>query len=318
VTPSVGRLQGGLGPLARAYLPLLLTMIVWGVTYALTRSVVTHVGPLPAAMLRFALGSVVLLGVLAIGERAVPRIPAGSGRRLVAGGLLGVALYNVLFFVGLGLAPSIDAAALMPVAAPIATAGLAFLLLGERLRPARAAGLGLGIAGAAVYLVAAPVSADYPDRILGDLILIVAAVVWGGYTLMGRPLMATMGPMRATTWTVALGSIVLVAIGIPAALGIDWTAQPPDLWLSILFLGAISTGIGYTGYYRGVRDVGPTAAALAMLLLPVTGAAAAILLLGESIAPLQVAGALLMAVGAFLAIVAAPPPVGAAAAGRRG
>lgn len=300
----------------RAYFPLLLTMIVWGVTYALTRNAVRHVGPLPAAMLRFGLGSAVLLAVLAIGDRALPRIPAGSGRRLVAGGLLGVALYNVLFFVGLGLAPSIDAAALMPVAAPIATAGLAFLVLGERLRPARAAGLGLGIAGAAVYLAAAPVSADYPDRLLGDLILLVAAVVWGGYTLMGRPLMGAMGPMRATTWTVVLGSIVLVAIGIPAATGIDWAAQPPDLWLTILFLGAISTGIGYTGYYRGVRDVGPTAAALAMLLLPVTGAAAAIVLLGESIAPAQIAGALVMAAGAFLAIVAAPPAVPGTAAGR--
>ncbi|MFO1540051.1 MAG: DMT family transporter [Chloroflexota bacterium] len=299
-----------------AWLPLLITMIVWGVTYALTRHAVQNVGAIPAAMLRFGLGSLVLLGALAIADRGVPRVPTGMGRRLIAGGLLGVAFYNVLFFGGLALAPAIDAAALMPVTTPIATAALAFVLTRERPRRARVLGLLLGVCGAALFLASAQPDAETPHRLLGDLVLMAAAVVWGIYTIVGRPLMAAGGPMRTTTWVVATGTVVLIAIGLPVAAGsgIDWAAQPADLWLAILFLGAISTGIGYSFYYRGIRDLGPTSAALAMLLLPLTGAVASILLLGESLAPLQVAGSLVMAAGAVIAILAAPSPVPAQAA----
>ena len=188
--------------------------------------------------------------------------------------------------------------------AALPAAALAFVISRERPRRARVAGLFLGVCGAALFLASARPDAETPHRLLGDLVLMAAAVVWGMYTIVGRPLMAAGGPMRTTTWVVATGTVVLIALGLPVAAGsgIDWAAQPPDLWLAILFLGAISTGIGYSFYYRGIRDLGPTSAALAMLLLPLTGAVASIVLLGESLAPLQVAGSLVMAAGAVIAI----------------
>ena len=69
------------------------------------------------------IGSTVLLGASAIAERGRPRVPAGMGRRLFIGGLVGVAIYNGIFFFALSLAPAIDGAAIMPVTSPIATAG---------------------------------------------------------------------------------------------------------------------------------------------------------------------------------------------------
>ncbi len=299
------------GGTTHAWILLLLTMVIWGVTYALTRHAVSYVGVLPGAALRFGLGTIVLMALITIPRRELPRIPAGSGPRLLAGGIVGVALYNILFFAGLALAPSIDAAALMPVAIPISTTALALLVTGERPRPARAAGLAIGVAGAVLFLASATPDAATPHRLLGDLILLAASVVWGGYTLMGRPLMAVAGPLQATAWVVAVGMVVLVVLAIPAATTVDWGSLPPDLWGAILFLGAVSTAGGYSLYYRGVRDVGPTSAALAMLLLPITGSIASIVLLGESISLVQAAGAVTMAIGAVLAILAAPAPASA-------
>lgn len=287
-------------------LPLVVTMIVWGFTYPLSRIAVGYVGSQPAAALRFGLAAVGLLGALAVADRGRPRIPAGLGPRIALGGLLGIAGYNLLFYAGLAFAPSIDAAALMPVASPVTTVLLAFLLAGERLSRMRALGLLLGVAGCGVFLAASRVDAAHPDRLLGDLLFIGGSVCWGGFTLMGRRVMATVGPMRVMTWSMATGALVLVLAAVPAASTVDWAAQPLELWAISGFLGLVSTAIGYALYYRGVRDAGPTSAAIALLLLPLTGTTGAVILLGEALVPLQVAGAVTMAIGAVLALVVAP------------
>lgn len=293
-----------------ATLPLVVTMIVWGFTYPLSRIMVGDVGPQPAAALRFGLASLALLAALAIADRGLPRIPAGLGPRIALGGLFGISVYNLLFYAGLTFAPSIDAAALMPVASPVTTVLLAFVLRGERLSRLRGLGLLLGVAGCGIFLAASRVDAAYPERLLGDLMFIGASVGWGIFTTMGRPLMATAGPMRVMTWAMATGTLVLVLAALPAASTVDWTAVPAETWAITLFLGLVSTAIGYALYYRGVRDAGPTTAAIALLLLPLTGTTGAAFLLGEALVPLQVAGAATMAIGAVLALVVVPARAG--------
>ncbi|MFO1539821.1 MAG: DMT family transporter [Chloroflexota bacterium] len=289
-----------------AILPLVGTMIVWGFTYPLSRIAVGYMGAQPAAALRFGLATLALLGALAIADRGRPRIPAGLGPRIALGGMLGIAGYNLLFYVGLTFAPSIDAAALMPVASPVTTVLLAFLLGGERLSRLRAAGLLLGVAGCVLFLAASRVDSAYPQRLLGDLMFIGASACWGTFTLMGRRLMASAGPMRVMTWSMAAGTFILVLAALPAASAVDWQALPVEPWAITLFLGLVSTAIGYALYYRGVRDAGPTSAAIALLLLPLTGTTGAVLLLGEALVPLQVAGAVTLAVAAYLALARAP------------
>jgi len=300
--PSGARLVLG------AYLPLLFTMVSWGLAFSASRLALQHVGPLPAAMLRYGLAAIVLLGALAVADRGLPRVPRGMGRRLIVGGIVGVGIYNALFFLGLSMAPAIDGAAIMPVTSPIATAAFALLATRERPRPLRLLALAVGVCGGALYLVSVPVTAEYPLRIVGDLLFLFTASLWGVYTLMGRGLMAVAGPMRVTSWTMATGAVLIALIALPDALRTDWAAQPPDFWLEILYLGLIPTALGYSLYYRGVRDVGPTGTVVLMFLIPIMGITGATLILGDRITGMQLAGSATMAVGALLAVLSTSPP----------
>ncbi|MFO1540168.1 MAG: DMT family transporter [Chloroflexota bacterium] len=290
-----------------AWVPLIATMVSWGLAFSFSRLSLQAIGPGPAAMLRYGLAALVLLGALAVVDRGIPRIPRGMGVRLAVAGIIGVGVYNGLFFLGLSMAPAVDGASIMPVTSPIATAAIALVIARERPGRMRLAALALGVVGAAIYFVSVPVTAAYPDRLLGDLLLFAAAAIWGAYTLMGRPLMAVAGPMRVTTWAMAAGACVFVVAALPSAIEVDWAAQPADVWLWIGYLGIVPTALGYSLYYRGVRDVGPTSAVVVMFLVPIAGIGGAILILGDTIGGLQLLGSATMAVGAVLAVLSTLP-----------
>ena len=133
-------------------------------------------------------------------------------------------------------------------------------------------------------------------------IFLAAAFCWAIYTLMGRRLMSMAEPFRVSAWAMTFGGLFLSAWALPELLTIDWTGLPADFWLEILYLALLPTAIGYALYYRGVHEVGPTTASIMMFLVPISGASMAVLLLGQSLAPLQLLGALTMAGGALLAV----------------
>jgi drug/metabolite transporter (DMT)-like permease len=286
----------------RALLPLVVTMLFWGSAFTASSLAVGHVGHQVAAALRYGVAAIVMVAVLAFTGRGAPPLTRRAWGWMVVAGALGIAIYNGIFFAGLSLAPAIDGSSIMPVMSPVFTAALALIVRRERPTRMRLGALVAGLAGAAFFLRSTTVDAAYPDRVLGDLLFLSAAFIWAIYTLMARRLMSLADPFRVTTWAMVFGGLILAVWAAPALATTDWTAQPPDLWLEILYLAVLPTALGYALYNRGVRDVGPTTASIMMFLVPITGAGMAVLLLGQHLEPGQLLGAITMAVGALLAI----------------
>lgn len=292
-------------PSARALGPLVLTMVLWGSAFSVSSLALRHVGPQPAAALRYGIAAVLMLAWLRFGRGNREPAPPLTRRQwgwFALAGLIGIAVYNGLFFLGLSLAPAIDGSSIMPVMSPVFTATLASLVAREPPGPMRLGALALGLGGALLFLVSGRVTAEYPHRLLGDAVFLAAAFCWAIYTLMGRRLMGMAEPFRVSTWAMTFGALFLALWAAPALLATDWTAVAPDFWLEILYLALLPTAIGYALYYRGVRDVGPTTASIMMFLVPISGASLAVLLLGQTLGPVQLLGALTMAAGALLAV----------------
>lgn len=292
-------------PSARALAPLVLTMVFWGSAFSVSSLALRHVGPQPAAALRYGVAAVLMLAWLRFGRGSSEPVPPLTRRQwgwFALAGLIGIAIYNGLFFLGLSLAPAIDGSSIMPVMSPVFTATLVSLVARERPGPLRLGALALGLGGAVIFLLSSSVTTEYPQRLLGDTIFLAAAFCWAIYTLMGRRLMGMAEPFRVSAWAMTFGGLFLGLWAAPELLAIDWTALAPDFWLEILYLALLPTAIGYALYYRGVRDVGPTTASIMMFLVPVSGATLAVVLLGQTLAPAQLLGALTMAAGALLAV----------------
>ena len=132
---------------------------------------------------------------------------------------------------------------------------------------------GLVIAfGGLVYLVSPGLTAPDP---LGALLMGVAGVAWGVYSLLGK----TAGdPLQATAnnflWSVPMALVVsLLFIG-------DAAVTPAGILLAVAS-GAITSGLGYVVWFAALRGLPAMRAATVQLSVPVIAAVGGVLLLSE-------------------------------------
>jgi drug/metabolite transporter (DMT)-like permease len=286
---------------AGPYLYLLVTMVLFGSAFTSSKVVV---GQLPhdiAAMLRFGGGAVILVLLLCLR----PGSARFSWRDLfLAGavGLIGVFAYNFFFFWGISLAPAIDGSVIVPVLSPVLTT-IAFLVTGrEGASPLRVVGLVLGVAGAVVFFVGIGTGGFSGSRLVGDLVYLVAAACWAGYSIASKKVLSGMEPLRATTYATGVGALALVVTAIPALSTAGWSVVRASTWANVAFLAVGPTAIAYLCYYRALRTVSPVTATITMFSVPVFGTVSSALFLGESFTPVQAVGAVITIAGALLAV----------------
>ncbi|MET3442051.1 drug/metabolite transporter (DMT)-like permease [Variovorax paradoxus] len=146
---------------------------------------------------------------------------------------------------------------------------------GERFGPVAWLGFVLA-AGGLVYLVLPGVTAP---PLLGAVLMAIAGVAWGVYSLRGRgvadPLAATARNFtRAVPLALAL-SLVFVARAHVDATGIALAVAS----------GALTSGLGYVVWYAALARLSAMQAATVQLSVPLLAAIGGVLLLSEAITP---------------------------------
>ena len=167
----------------------------------------------------------------------------------------------------------------------------AALLGGERPRPLEWLGYALALAGL-LWLVVPGVHAPPP---LAALLMVLAGVAWGVYTLRGR---GATDPVVETTanfeWAIPF---VFLSNAIPG---------PRHLSSSGISLavasGALASGVGYALWYRALPSLTKARAATLQLAVPVLAALGGVALLGESVSARLVLSAVLVLGGIGIAV----------------
>jgi drug/metabolite transporter (DMT)-like permease len=280
--------------------------LFWAGNFVLGRAASGDVPPVGLAFWRWALAGSVLAPFAA---RAVwaSRRELWLHRRLFAAlGLFGVASFNSLTYLALGYTEAINAAltnSLIPVAIIVA----AFLLDRERPRGVQVAGLLLSLTGVAVIVARGDVTALAALRVnAGDLIMIVAVIAWGLYTVLLRRvpagLRAALGPMGLLAATILFGLPIIGAThALELALG--GIAMPVDaVSLALVAYTAVFASIAsYLCWNGGVALIGPAAAGPFLHLMPPFSALLAVPLLGERVLPYHGVGLALIVAGVAFA-----------------
>ncbi|SDP15198.1 Permease of the drug/metabolite transporter (DMT) superfamily [Actinopolyspora xinjiangensis] len=290
-----------------AHLYLLVTMVFFGSAFTSSKVVVSELPHEVAAVLRFGGGTLVLLVLLGVARgRAEPAPAMSRGRFLRAGavGMLGVFAYNVLFFRGLSLAPSIDGSVIVPVLSPVLTTLVLLSFRRESASAARIAGLALGMGGAGVFLLGAGGDASPLEgtRPRGDLVFLLGAACWAGYSIVSKRVLVGMEPLRATTSGMLVGSLGLLVFALPAMPEVAWAEVSASTWVNIGYLALGPTAVAYLCYYRALRTVSASTSTIMMFTVPVFGTTCSLLFLDETFTTPQLVGALVMLVGALLAV----------------
>lgn len=284
---------------------LLLVTLIWGVNFSVVKSGLEQLHPLAFNALRFPLAGVVLLVLLRL--RGPLRLPDRRDvPRIVALGLLGNVVYQLFFIYGIDGTLAGNASLLLSTT-PAWAIVLATLRGQERPGWRAWAGVAATVVGmVAVVLGGQKAVALGGATLTGDLLAAGGAVVWAVYTVESRDLVRRYGALRLTAWTLWSGGLVLVALGIPAALDAGLATLPADAWLEIGFAGVFAIAVAYILWYRGVGQVGSTRTAVYSNVVPVVALAVAWAWLGEQPTWLQVAGAVIVIGGMTLARLGEP------------
>jgi drug/metabolite transporter (DMT)-like permease len=239
---------------------------------------------------RFVLAGAILTLLMWARGRRWPR----ARSLVVAIGMGGIGYVGqaACFFAALNHA-SAGLVALLLYAYPTLVCILAALFLRQPLTRARAALLAMSFAGIALTLGGGHGTAT------GFALGLGAAAFYSVYIVVGARELAGVDSLAATTVVCLAAAATLLAAcafrepHFPAA----WQG-----WTALAALVVISTLVAMLSFFAGLKRVGPATASIVSTLEPVVTVALAWLVLGESIAPVQVAGgALVLGSAAWLA-----------------
>ena len=281
-------------------LGLIVVVLIWGLNFAIIKVPLEVAPPFVVNLFRFVV-SLAVLGVLhAVQSRQRGVSPLSTfrlgGWSVVGVGLLGIAVYQVGFIVGVNRVTA-GMAALLIASSPLWTAITSHALHIDRLDRRGWLGLGISLGGVALVVLGARRGSLGGDP-LGVALMLGASLAWGVYTALSRPLLDRgASPVGLTFWGIVLSFPFLLAMAAPELGGLPWDRFGVGFWAAIVFSGGLSTGLAYGIWNASVRAVGPSRTAAFSNVVPVIGVAAGIIGLGEPVVPLQLAGGLLVIAG---------------------
>jgi drug/metabolite transporter (DMT)-like permease len=290
---------------------MLLVALIWGLSWAVGRILALGLPPLTGAWLRYVVTLLLFyawFAVRAARGKQVRWFPKDrqSWKTLTLIGLTGVFGYQIFFMHGMRLTAAGDAS-LIVTFNPIFTVLLAAPLLGQPISRKMFAGLACGFIGVAVVTGWSP-NTDLPfnERILGDFLILLAALNWALTTNMTKRMMerrkgeAEASTLEIVVWYSLLGTLMLT----PLAAWETWHYGLPEPtmkdWYAILYLGALSTVLAYYWFAMGIEKLGATAAASYVFLVPVFGVLGGVLLLHEKVGWTLIVGFILIVSGVRL------------------
>jgi len=230
------------------------------------------VGVATLLFLRFALGGLVLVGVM-----AGRRLPWPRGRDaliLVAMGAVGYFGQAWCYFSALRHA-SAGLTALLLYLYPALVAFLAALSGRQRLSRRRLVAVLASFLGLALTL-----GHGIAGTPLGGALGLGAAVIYAVYILVGEGVTARCGALPSAT--VVMLAAALAYAGLMLAEGVAWPASVAGWW-AVAGIALLSTVLAMIGFFAGMRRLGAADAATLSTLEPVVTLVLAALFLGESI-----------------------------------
>lgn len=256
--------------------------------------------PVAIALGRVAIASLVLF---ALDARGVLRGLAAAPRRartavIASGALLGA--HFACFLLGLDLT-SLPAAIALVSLEPLSVVVAAWLAFGDR--PTRGEALGVLVATAGAVVVARGAGSG-EHRLVGDLLVVAAVVLYGAYVAAARAMSDAIAPRASAAAVYAVAAVVLVPIlaWAPARAGSVIVPVPAHAAVAIVALALVPTLIGHTSVQAAARTLPPSTVALVSPGETVFGIAISAFVLGAWPTATEWAGAALVVLGATLAI----------------
>jgi drug/metabolite transporter (DMT)-like permease len=276
---------------------LILAAVFWGLNFAATKYAAESIPPLVIVAFRFTGGGLLLLLILRLLEPESR--PGPKDLVLMAAlGCFGVAVAQSGFTFGVSLTSAASTGLIF------ATAPVWGLLLGAVLgleRPTIRGILGLALSVVGVAVVVFEGLGSGGDSLAGDLLVLMASVGVGGYTVLSMPLLERHTPLAVAGYPVVFGAPFLLVLSSGYILDLEWGSVGVGTWAAVAFSALFATAFAFAGWQRGISRIGANRVLVYQYLITVVGVASGIIFFGETLGIEKIVGGAVILIGVYLA-----------------
>jgi drug/metabolite transporter (DMT)-like permease len=269
--------------------------LFWAGNYVFGKYVITEMTPLWITFSRWALAMFLLFPIAHYIEKPVWKAAKKDWFLLLCMGMLGVIGFNMVLYSALEYTTATNAA-LVSALNPGVIVIFSVVLYRERVSILQAGGFFISLLGALIILTNGELKRVLQAQFnTGDLLMVVAIIIWTLYSLIGRRLVTP--PITATAISTGIG----VALMAPFALaqGIDIARIGALSITGILYMVIFPSVCSFVFWNLSVQAIGASKAGVFLNLVPVFTAMISGVL-GVRITEAQIIGGLLVFCGVYL------------------
>jgi drug/metabolite transporter (DMT)-like permease len=282
-----------------SFLLLFVPPFLWSTNFLLGKALVGQVPPWTLSTGRFIVAALLLIPVLSCRREWIPVVRQSFGAVILMS-LCGIFAFNALLYTGLQTTTTINAI-LVNSTTPVTTALVARWLIAEKLGGKGILGIVLSFLGV-LWIVGQGSIATFAALRWnpGDLLVFVATLLWGVYSVTAKRMMHQLSPLLLTAMTTSIGVLFLIPVSLWELSVNPVPVLRADLLLVFLYLGLFPSVIALLLWNRSVLIYGPSRASLVYNTMPLYGVVLSVLYLGETLKLYQLIGGSVILAGVVI------------------
>lgn len=271
------------------------TVLIWGTTFISTKVLLQAFSPVTILFIRFVIGYFALIAIyphkLKLAEKKQELVFAAAG-------LSGVTLYYLLENIALTYSTASNVGIIVS-AAPFFTALLSWLWCKGK-RPSAAFFVGFAAAITGIVLISG--SNALKLNPMGDILALLAAVMWAVYSVLSRKISQLNYPVVQTTRRIFMYGILFM---IPMLFITDFSVKAENLLnmkylFNILFLGLGASALCFVTWNSAVKALGAVKTSVYIYAVPVVTLITSVIVLNEHVTAVTVTGMCLTVAGLII------------------
>lgn len=274
---------------------LLLSTIIWGVSFPVVRATVSEIDPFLFVFLRFGISSILVFCYSMISRKDLSRF--FRARILWVLGITNAIGFAMEFY-GMTITTASKASLLVNVNV-VFMAIFAAYFLNEKITRRTTAGIIFGLIGVILITTEGDPHSLTGGSLIGDLIIFLGGIVWAYSNIYNKRAATELGmtPMEVTESMILISTLGLIPF-LPLS---TWTFSSTLLTISsIVYLSLACTIFGFYLFYRALKELTVVNAGVILLFEIAVAVVIANIFLGEVMPPIGLLGGVLIGIGIVL------------------